>query len=65
MKKALTIAALLVAAAIAVGVAPTLVRQRAARCNVLIITLDTTRADRIGCYGHASAETPTRSRMCR
>ncbi len=29
-----------------------------ARLNVLLITLDTTRADRIGCYGHASAETP-------
>lgn len=28
-------------------------------CNVLFITLDTTRADRIGCYGHRAAETPT------
>lgn len=27
--------------------------------NVLLITLDTTRADRIGCYGHAAAQTPT------
>jgi arylsulfatase A-like enzyme/Tfp pilus assembly protein PilF len=27
--------------------------------NLLLITLDTTRADRIGCYGHASAQTPT------
>jgi arylsulfatase A-like enzyme/Flp pilus assembly protein TadD len=26
--------------------------------NVLLITLDTTRADRIGCYGYAPAETP-------
>ena len=26
--------------------------------RVLLITLDTTRADRLGCYGHASAETP-------
>ena len=26
--------------------------------NVLLITLDTTRADRIGCYGYAQAETP-------
>lgn len=26
--------------------------------NVLLITLDTTRADRIGCYGHTGAETP-------
>ncbi len=27
--------------------------------NILIITLDTTRADRLGCYGHAGALTPT------
>ena len=26
--------------------------------NVLLITLDTTRADRLGCYGYARAETP-------
>lgn len=26
--------------------------------NVLVITLDTTRADRLGCYGHAGAQTP-------
>jgi arylsulfatase A-like enzyme/Tfp pilus assembly protein PilF len=26
--------------------------------NVLLITLDTLRADRLGCYGHAGAETP-------
>ncbi|MBN2564139.1 MAG: tetratricopeptide repeat protein [Candidatus Eisenbacteria bacterium] len=27
--------------------------------NVLLVTLDTTRADRLGCYGYAAAETPT------
>lgn len=27
--------------------------------SVLLITLDTTRADHIGCYGHAAAKTPT------
>ena len=27
--------------------------------NVLLITLDTTRADRLGCYGHTAAETTT------
>ena len=27
--------------------------------NVLLVTLDTVRADRIGCYGHELAETPT------
>lgn len=26
--------------------------------NVLLITLDTTRADRLGCYGHSTARTP-------
>ena len=26
--------------------------------NVLLVTLDTTRADRLGCYGHAAARTP-------
>ncbi len=30
-----------------------------ARTNVVLITLDTTRADRLGCYGYAKAETPT------
>ncbi len=28
------------------------------RPNVLLITLDTTRADRLGCYGHTPARTP-------
>lgn len=27
--------------------------------NVLLVTLDTTRADRLGCYGYEAAETPT------
>ena len=31
---------------------------RQPRVNVLIVTLDTTRADRIGCYGHQGALTP-------
>src|SRR5690606_64969 len=30
----------------------------AARPNVLVLTLDTTRADRLGSYGHAGAHTP-------
>lgn len=30
----------------------------AQRRNVLLITLDTTRADRLGCYGYATAQTP-------
>ncbi len=31
--------------------------------NVLLITLDTTRADRLGCYGHARARTPSLDRL--
>jgi len=27
-------------------------------CDVLLVTLDTTRADRLGCYGHTAARTP-------
>lgn len=32
-------------------------------CNVLLISLDTTRADRLGCYGHRSAQTPNIDRL--
>lgn len=31
--------------------------------NVLFVTLDTTRADRLGCYGYEAAETPTYDRL--
>ena len=31
--------------------------------NLLVITVDTTRADRLGCYGHAAAQTPTMDRL--
>lgn len=33
--------------------------------NLLIVTLDTTRADRIGAYGYATAETPALDRLAR
>ena len=33
------------------------------RANVLIVTLDTTRADRIGAYGYRNAETPVFDRL--
>ena len=33
--------------------------------NLLLVTFDTTRADHIGCYGHARAETPNLDRMAR
>ena len=31
--------------------------------NLLLVTFDTTRADRIGCYGHEAASTPTLDRL--
>jgi arylsulfatase A-like enzyme/Flp pilus assembly protein TadD len=31
---------------------------RNGRMNVLLVTLDTTRADRLGCYGYAAGQTP-------
>jgi arylsulfatase A-like enzyme/tetratricopeptide (TPR) repeat protein len=34
-----------------------LMRSRT-RANVLLVTIDTLRADRLGCYGHAAAATP-------
>lgn len=38
---------------------------RPARYNVLLITLDTTRADRLGCYGYPGAHTPNLDRLAR
>ena len=35
------------------------------KLNVLLITLDTTRADRLGCYGYDRAETPALDRLAR
>ncbi len=33
--------------------------------NIILLTLDTTRADHLGCYGHASAATPHLDRLAR
>jgi choline-sulfatase len=38
-------------------------KPRDAARNVLLITLDTTRADRLGCYGYAGARTPRLDRL--
>jgi arylsulfatase A-like enzyme len=35
----------------------------AAGFNVVLVTLDTTRADRMGCYGHGAAATPVLDRL--
>ena len=39
--------------------------SRTARPNILLITLDTTRADRIGTYGYKSARTPVLDQLAR
>lgn len=36
---------------------------RPPKLNLVLITLDTTRADRLGCYGHSSAHTPNLDRL--
>jgi hypothetical protein len=36
---------------------PTIFKGRAATCNLLLVTLDTTRADRIGSHGPTGART--------
>lgn len=38
-------------------------RRSAPHLNVLLITLDTTRADRLGCYGYESALTPVLDKL--
>ena len=37
----------------------------AAGCNLLVITMDTTRADHIGCYGNSAVQTPVIDSMAR
>jgi arylsulfatase A-like enzyme len=38
-------------------------RPAAADVNVVLVTLDTTRADRLGCYGFAGVKTPNIDRL--
>ena len=40
------------------GLAPGCLRQRIERPNLLLVTLDTTRADHLGCYGYARDTSP-------
>lgn len=62
-RKRLSIAVAVALAAVIVVVAGVVLlrqnRTRQAPCNILLITLDTTRADHVGCYGYAPALTPT------
>ena len=47
-----------VAVVISLFVGVWLATRRQSKLNILIVTLDTTRADRLGCYGYAQALTP-------
>ncbi len=40
-------------------------KGKSARPNVIIVTLDTTRADHIGCYGNNNIETPVMDRLAK
>jgi hypothetical protein len=50
-------------AALVVGLYGWRALTRAQSLNVLLITLDTARADRLGCYGYAAALTPALDRL--
>lgn len=52
---------LLAALVLAAGCGPLAPR----RPNILLVTLDTTRADRLGCYGYTNAVTPALDRLAR
>jgi len=52
------LAALLGAAALAACAGPRPAPTTPSRPNVLLVTIDTLRADHLGCYGHAGAATP-------
>ena len=55
MKRTLTLLAIFVLATVA----------RAASPNVVLITIDTVRADRVGCYGYRQARTPNLDALAR
>ena len=59
------ILALLPLVVIACGTRAPFSTGSAASFNVVLITLDTTRADRLGAYGYESAETPNLDRLAR
>jgi arylsulfatase A-like enzyme/tetratricopeptide (TPR) repeat protein len=49
----------------AVGCSPRSVRSKVPHANVLLITLDTTRADHLGCYDYPAAQTPNLDALAR
>jgi arylsulfatase A-like enzyme len=69
MKKKTVLIALAALVVFAAALAWVLLRSRsaddAAPYNLLVITLDTTRADRLGCYGDRAARTPALDALAR
>jgi len=61
--RALFGAAIALAICIAAGLLLSRFVSHAGRWNLLLVTLDTTRADRLGCYGYAYARTPALDRL--
>ncbi len=61
MSRCLTFLSLFAAAALSTGCRqpPPPVQSPPDRPNVLLVTIDTLRADRLGCYGYRTAATPT------
>ena len=51
-------AVVLAALSLVLGACRDGLENRAGRPNLLLVTLDTLRADRLGCYGHGEARTP-------
>lgn len=66
MKRAFATVLVLLAATGALAQKPAPPRKTpAARPNVLLITIDTLRADRVGCYGYKEIKTPAIDGLCR
>jgi arylsulfatase A-like enzyme/Flp pilus assembly protein TadD len=65
MSKAAARAALVLLCSVAGGCGRQCARGSLSGDNVLLITLDTTRADRLGCYGYSRAATPALDALAR
>src|SRR5260370_39617645 len=50
---------------VGIGVAYWVVPKPAPKLNLILVTLDTTRADHLGCYGRQEALTPTLDELAR
>src|SRR5215475_3353308 len=57
--------ALCLAALITLGACKTANPPATQRLNLLLVTIDTLRADRVGCYGYSKVETPNLDKIAR